>query len=535
MTAPAPSSAPDGLGARTWEAAEDPGPTATPRSQVAVAALVCFALLLVSGLAEAIGWGIAYSLALVAAIAIGLAAPPIPLLRRFSGLVLAILVGGLALVGIMLLWSVGGVLVPPGVAPGLALAALGLDWRRADRLRPVVTLTGAPVLLVALSEEPWAIAAAVVWLAAAFATYTLLEGDRRASLPRVQPDARTAAQASRPDDLLTTLLIAAAVAMLAALVLGVPSCQQRLRGPDVPSPGSGSGSGSTSGGPGGVGSGGPGAPGGDYVLDPGGQFLLPSDQGGGSGSVAIPSPEDVPPDLQVGEPQARGTYDGGEITYELQEDGDTEVTVTERDGTTTEWRFHPRSDGLIEIDRLEPDGSVAERWWYDPDGELVEGTPDQDGQAPPPEVDADDERERPDLATIGRVLGALVLLGLLGWLGWWWWRRRHLDDGEPGVAGAPPWALVLAARLEAAGAERGRPRGRDQTIVRYGQALAEGPLPDGRLPVVAEVVSDAIFSGVDPGPTVAAWAQSTFDEVVEAHPVPSRRDRRHGAAAPAEV
>lgn len=510
------------LGARTWEAPDPSGPPATPRSQVAAAAVAVSALVL-GGLAapEVLGWFVADAVALVVAIVVGLALPPLPPLRKLSGLVLGLIVGGLAMVGTMFLWAAAGLAIPPGLVPLVALVAVGLDWRRADRLRTVVTASGAVVLLAALSKDPVVVVGAVAWLALAFGTYTLLEGDRRAALPRVQPDARAAAAEARPDDLATTLLIAAAVALLAALVLSVPSCQRRMSGD---AGGSGAGSSAGEAGAGGGSGSGFGSGSGRYVPDPDGRFLIPGEGTPGSGGERIPTPDQVPDGLEPGAPRTETLPDGTQLTYEERPDGDVAVTVTDPDGTTTDWRFHERSDGLVEIDRLEPDGTTAERWFFDPEGELAtqeDGATGGPTPTPEPEPDASD---RPDARAILQVLGILVALGLLAWLGAWWWRRRHPGGPAPDPT-VPPWALALAARIDAEGAARGRARAADESVVRYGRELAAGALPDARLAVVCEVVSDALFSAVDPGPSVASWATSTFDEILAAHPVPSKRDR----------
>lgn len=527
--------APTELGARTWQAPEDPGVEASVRTQVAVAGAVSSAIAIASFPEPATaGWGFAIIVALLAGIGVGLAIPPLAIFRRISGFLAAVVtVVGLTFT-FLVLWSLAGVGPPFALVLLAGAFVLGLDWRRADRLRPLVVASFALVLLGALSERPEAIAAAVGWLALAFGTFTLIEADRRASLPRVQPDARSGAARARPDDLLTTLLVAAAIALLAAMVLGVPSCQRRLDGGpspelgDLAGPGAGELGGGGGGAGGGSGSGGSGSGGGSrdsrYVEDPDGRFLIPDDGSGrppsGDPGDLPPSPESVP-QLDPGE-ELNDRDDGWSSYYEGLEGGGTAVTRRGPDGEVTRWEIRPRSDGLVQIDRLDEDGEVDRTYYYDPDGVAVEGEPGADpGDLPEPESAPDEPR---DWSGVLRIAGVVLLVAALAGLAAWWWSRRRPQPAEV-HEGVPPWAVELARRIDADGRERGRARASDESVVAYGRALAAERVPDARVTAVTEVVSDALFSGRDPGPEVQAWAVRTWDDVVVEHPVPDRRGR----------
>ncbi|MEZ5204327.1 MAG: hypothetical protein R2701_08080 [Acidimicrobiales bacterium] len=541
---------PPELGARTWKESGRTGSPASLRSELAAGVVVASALRLVAVAAPSTtGWVAAMVVALVVGIGVALVSEPIALFDKVPGIVVAAIVGVSSTVGLGVLAAVaGGVVIPFGIVLVAAAFALGLDWRRVERLQAVLATSGAVVLLTALGDPGLRYLLAAGWMAAAFGTFALLEGDRRAALPRVQPDAREAAASPAASDLATALLVALAVGLVAALVLSVPACERRLDGRvgggsglgQVGSGGSGQGPGSGSGGGSGSGQGsgsgrGSGAAGDHrYVPDPDGRYLVPN--GGapssdGTGRV-IPTPETVP-SLGDGEVQVDRDADGGSTTYRRTPDGDIEVVQRSPEGEVSRWRLHERPDGLTQIDELDEDGDVVDTWYFDPEGQVVDGqTADGqetgDQQTTPP--DEPKEQAKPSWATLLRVLGVLLLVAAVVAALAWWWRRRH--PAEPGALEqtAPPWALALARRIEGEGAARGRPRAPGESVVAYGRALTDGALPDPRLARVAEVVSDALFSGRDPGPSAQGWAEATFAQVLDDHPVPSRRERR-GARA----
>jgi hypothetical protein len=259
------------------------------------------------------------------------------------------------------------------------------------------------------------------------------------------------------------------------------------------------------------------------VEDPNGQYLIPSDGSAPSADDRDlpPSPEAIPW-LDPGEELNERWSDGKQYYSEGLDDGGTSVSRRDPDGEWTTWEFRRRSDGLVQIDRLDEDGEVDRTYYYDPDGVAVEGEPGGDpGDLPEPESAPD---EPADWSGLLRIAGVVLLVAALIGLAVWWWSRRR---PPPAVVqeGVPPWAVDLARRIDVDGRERGRARASDESVVAYGRALAAERVPDARVTAVTEVVSDALFSGRDPGPEVQAWAVGTWDDVVAAHPVPDRRGR----------
>ena len=209
------------------------------------------------------------------------------------------------------------------------------------------------------------------------------------------------------------------------------------------------------------------------------------------------------------------------------------VDVTGPDGEVRTFTYRPRGDGLVEIRELDDRGRPTRTFLYDPQGKVAaddRGTGGSTGSASSAAPDRRDEDHAGSRAPNWRMIG-LVAVGLaaLGALIWWLLRRRTAV-AAPAPAAAPPWALRLAAQIDHEGAVRGRRRSRSEPLVRYAAELARDPLPDPRVPAVAEVVSDALFGRRDPGPEVQRWAEATWAEVLAAHPAPGRRDRGRAPA-----
>ncbi|MGI8808463.1 MAG: transglutaminase TgpA family protein [Acidimicrobiales bacterium] len=142
---------------------------------------------------------------------------------------------------------------------------------------------------------------------------------------------------------------------------------------------------------------------------------------------------------------------------------------------------------------------------------------DPTGLAP----DAHDEESSWDrlLRFLGRLLPLVVVLTLvaatwLAWRGTRWWRRQA----------ARPWATRFFARVERAGAARGRPRRPQETPVEYAGELAAGVLPDLRLAEVGALVTVAAWSRHEPSAEDRARAEHVLREATKA--APARRLRR---------
>lgn len=144
---------------------------------------------------------------------------------------------------------------------------------------------------------------------------------------------------------------------------------------------------------------------------------------------------------------------------------------------------------------------------------------DPTGQAPPP--GASDNSWWSRLKRLARRLWPLLVLATLAAVGWWgwrgrrWWRRRA----------AQPWATRFFARVERAGAARGRPKQPKETPVEYADSLARTVLPDPRLAEVGVLVTVAAWSRHEPAPEDRARAEQVLREATRA--TPARRLRRH--------
>jgi len=134
---------------------------------------------------------------------------------------------------------------------------------------------------------------------------------------------------------------------------------------------------------------------------------------------------------------------------------------------------------------------------------------------------------------LGRLwpLMALVAVAAGGWLAWRalrWWRRRA----------ALPWATRFFARVERAGAARGRRRRPEETPVEYAEELAAGVLPDPRIVDVGELVTAAAWSRHQPPAEDRARAEQVLREATRAAPARRaflaalRRPRSQSAQGP---
>ena len=123
------------------------------------------------------------------------------------------------------------------------------------------------------------------------------------------------------------------------------------------------------------------------------------------------------------------------------------------------------------------------------------------------------------LRFLGRLWPLVLLVVVLagGWLAWrglrWWQRRAAL-----------PWATRFFARVERAGAARGRPRRPQETPAEYAGGLAASVLPDPRIVEVGDLVTVAAWSRHEPPAEDRARAERVLREAARAAPV--RRLRR---------
>ncbi|MCU1372583.1 MAG: hypothetical protein JWO77_3777 [Ilumatobacteraceae bacterium] len=534
MTAPAPPHAPL---PEVWPT--EPAKATEPagaRSQVAVYVVGAVAIGIACGAADVLEWGVAAMLALAAGVAIGLLADLGRHFRSVPGAVASLIT--MAVLTIVVAF-IGGSPLLFGCVPLAGALILGLDWDLVRRLRPLPFAFGFLVVIGA-GGDTWTYPAGLLWLVLALGALASLEADRRAGQPQVVAvTGGPAGDDLRKGDVATSVLVALALALVAALLLSTPSCQRSDQG----SGRSGSGqSGSGEAGSGEFGSGengtgtAPGSSGSEhlYVPNPDGQFLVPNDgePRSGAGGDAIPSPTLLP---EAGEaPRVLRYEDGSVVTAERLGDGTGRATVEEPDGTTRTYTYRERSDGLIVIQERDEDGNVGRTLFYDPQGRIATDEEATAGSGDDPtdqqtdqDQDQQDDDENGSFKLDGRLLALIaVALAALGALVWWLSRRTPKAPPPD----APPWAVRLARDVDREGAARGPARRRSQSLVRYADDLQAGPLPDPRLADVADVVSTALFARTDPGPEAQRWAETTWADIVAAHPQPSRADRRRAKA-----
>ena len=108
------------------------------------------------------------------------------------------------------------------------------------------------------------------------------------------------------------------------------------------------------------------------------------------------------------------------------------------------------------------------------------------------------------VAGTGGAVGVSVLaLGGGRWVGA---RRRRRRGGSP----PPSWAAVCQQRLEAAGAEHGRPRRDSETVREYAAAL-DGVVADpADLALLAELIERSAFSASPSAPDDAHWVEEAL-------------------------
>ncbi|WP_426571140.1 hypothetical protein [Aquihabitans sp. McL0605] len=506
-------------------------PLAGLRSQLLTYAVCALALWLVCAAIEQPSWGVVAAVVLGAAVAVAVAADLIRPYGRFAGLV----VGTLATMALALLLAF--VSAPAStwtVVPLAGLFIAGLDWRVVRRLLVAPFLAGLLVLVGVAHREAWTYPTALAWLVLAFAACASLEADRRAAQPKVAAvSPGPVAPDIRSGDLITTILFALAIALVAALVLSVPSCRH-------PSPGSSSGFGSSLGSGSGSSSG-PGSGRGHYdgngqwipdsgrryVPDAGGQYLVPDDGSGQGQPSGVPSPTLLPKGTTPGRGDTYQTPDGSTLTTERRPDGTGRITVHHDGQADRTFVYRDLPEGTTAIDELDADGNVVRTYVYDPNGKYADQT---SGATPASPEQQQKQAQDHSLHVNGRailavILGLALIAGIVALV------RRHLRRPPPPPA--PPWALQLARDLEHEGARRGRPRRRSEPLAAYAAALSDTALPDERIARVGAIVSTALFAAHEPAAIDREWAIATLTQVVDAHPPPTRAERKALASAAA--
>jgi hypothetical protein len=115
-----------------------------------------------------------------------------------------------------------------------------------------------------------------------------------------------------------------------------------------------------------------------------------------------------------------------------------------------------------------------------------------------------------------RGVGALLVVALpIGTVAWMLRDRRRQRRAREALS----WSDLQLARLESAGARRGRSRREWESVRRYVDVLERSVLPDRRLSIVAEVVEAEAFSGEPPVAEARQRAELLLDDIEAAHPV----------------
>lgn len=466
---------------------------ADPASSLAALAAVVVAIGGVAMVAGSPRFFVLTSAALAVGVVLGMMLPDRSLFDAVSGVGAAFLLfaAGLLLLGVAAS-SMEFERPPPPEVLLVCVLVVGLDWDRVVRLRVRVLASGAWLVpALAIADEPGdALPLGLVWFAVACTALWLLQRDGVGVVARATPLAPQPARSGlRPMELLGVAGASAAIALLLALLVGVPSCSLFPDESDVPSDlsdsigdpdlggsggsgGSGSGTGSASGG--GSGSGG-------------------ASGGSGSGSA--------------------GPVDSGSLYYDGNEAYryDPEAGRYYRDPANDYGFKDPNGDVWVPAENGKPlppgaeigDGEVR-------DGRLPSGGSDGSGG----EVgtgDQADDRDR-DSPSIAGLLAALATLGVLGVIGYLLWRRW----GGGGPDHAPrSWAEDATHQLQEEGRRRGRRRADHEPVATYARALG-AETGDARLAAVGAVVSAALFASTPPEPSACAWVDAVLAELAEA-------------------
>ena len=420
-----------------------------------------------------------------------------------------------------------------------------MDWQRADRLRPIVFLSGGLLLPLVLDVQVESVALALLWLVTAVATLWVLQSDterggRQATRVPTGPGAGEPLP-MRGAELARMLGIAAVVAVALALLIGSPSCDKPT--PPVRPPvadrslNGGAASGSASGGLSGGASGGQlggssGSPpvSGPFTNDQGQTYDGPYVDGRGRPFTGDPS--NGPYTNRNGQ-----TYDGPYINRDGVPFSGPYIDGNGRPYTGQPGVGDPgpgsSGDGSGANGDTGTDGGTGADSAAEPNGDQSQG-----GSGRGAALNADGSptgsgSSSPDLSGVLKVLlGALALAILVG-LGLVAYRALTTDDdddpdgdtvkrsifGRRQARTERQWAIETLARLAKEGQRRGRPRRRSETVQRYADQLGAGVLDDDRLAGVGRVLSDAFYGYQSTTQEQRNWADAVVDEAI-ARPVP---------------
>lgn len=281
------------------------------------------------------------------------------------------------------------------------------------------------------------------------------------------------------------------------------------------------------------------------VRDPEGDVLV--DDPDGDGEIPVPDGAVRHGIGAEGDPVGR-TYrtegdrttvtdpDGTIRVHDQDGEGNPRLRVEEPGREPRTYVYEPDAGGRgTWVNEYDDDGTLVDRYRYDPDAELVDGQVDEGTGTGEATEDPEDEGGGDD-HRVWWLLGAVAVA--LAVATWWYLRRNQQDEDEA----ERTWAEQLQARLEELGRERGRRRGDAETVAEYAAALASGVLsirdatgavaatgPHEQLVAVGRVLSDALFGPTQPDEATKAWARSVVEAAAEANPLAGRRSREQPA------
>ena len=443
-----------------------PDATASPPSQAITYLVAAYPAGMIAHASSEPGVGIAIALSLLAGVAVGVASGASRFFRQVPGTFLGVVASVITAVGLAFATSAGA-----PVADGRMTAVLiigsgafvaGLDWTRVGRLRAVPVIAAFPVLLVSTAGDGLRLAISLGWLALAVAALWSLELDQRKAFSAPRP---LTPHPPGPDDVGSRDL---AGAMGIALLLGLLfafSASMPSCSPNI----------------GGLGRFGFNTP------DVGREVPFDTSRLSLDDIRFGNFPFDWSGDLP--------TIDINGIEHILRE-GASGMLYLENLLTGERYEVTREGGNLVARDEF---GNVIA---------VIRPAPDQ----------PDDQRSGFPWKT---VLVVAAVAAAAGAALWWYLKRRR----PPASPDGRQWAEDVVARLDRFGRAHGTPRSRSETFGHHAEALNREVVDDRRLADVARVVSDALFDREQPTMERRIWTEQVVDEIIEAHPPPSRVDR----------
>ena len=458
--------------------------------------------------------------ALATGIALGHLIPVDRLFRTVSGWVCAILVAALYLTVAGIVSSATRSMPNYLPAPYLGLVVAGMDWKRADRLRPSVFLSGLFLAPQIGAKTPESLVIVLVWLVVALATLWVLQGDTERGSRRAVPARRASGHAAevlgmRGGELLRMIGGAALAAVVAALLIGNPSCDKRQS--TQPQYGINS-------------------------QDPG--YYDPSNPASPYYDPNRPSSRSPSGNPYTGNGRSgypNGTYGGG------RSGGASSNGQGYTNGSTRRDASNPAGSGGGSgsdtggnaggnQDQAESGGynGSSDELGSDPSGGPASSGSGGTGSGSGSSGSSGDLSGAlllvlaiGSLIALAVVIGMIVLRGLddeddasLETLA----RRRLSRRKKRSVSVA--WARATVARLSKLGAKRGRPRGRSETVARYCAELAGSVLPDERLHEVGRLLDATLYGPRGATGEEMSWVGEVLDDC-EAMPTPDHETPGH--------